>query len=38
MKHDAINKAMESNHPLYMVETTQEDSDEDMLRQYCGLS
>lgn len=38
MKRDAINKAMESNHPLYMVETTPEDSDEDMLRQYCGLS
>lgn len=37
MKRNAINNAMESNHPLYMVETAPGDSDEDMLRQYCGL-
>ena len=37
MKRDAINKAMGSNHPLYMTEAAPEGSDEDMLRQYCGL-
>lgn len=37
MKRDAINKAMGSNHPLYMAEAAPEGSDEDMLRQYCGL-
>ena len=38
MKREAINKAMKSNHPLYMTETGPEDSEDDKLRQYYGLS